>query len=337
MTDSSASSSDTMQAIVYDEYCAPADLTVRNVPVPTVDDDEVLLAVQAVSLNPADWHFVTGLPYLARTSVGLWGPKNPIPGIDVAGRVAAVGPKVTRFKVGDEVFGYRHGCLAQYVAVAQDQVTLRPENVTPEQACTMGVAAFTALQGLRDCGRLQEGQHVLITGASGGVGTLAIQIAKAFGAEVTAVCRTKHVDMVRSLGADHVIDYTTEDFVTIGQADGTGRYDVMLDNVGNRSLADCRKVMTDSGRCVLVSGPKGNLLGPFPRVMKAVATSLFNSKKMLFFLAKETSEDLEVLRDYLSNERVMPVIERTYPLAETPEALTRVGEGHTAGKIVVTI
>lgn len=325
----------TMQAIGYDEYCLPSELTLRDMPIPTPSEGQVLLATQAVSLNPADWHFVTGIPYLARTSVGLRRPKNPVPGIDVAGRVVAVGPNVSRLKVGDEVFGYRHGCLSEYVAVPQNQVTLRPENVTPEEACTFGVAAFTALQGLRDTGRLQEGQHVLITGASGGVGTFAIQIAKALGAEVTAVCRTKHIEMVRSLGADHVIDYTVEDYLATEGSEG--RYDVFFDNVGIRPVADCRRVMKPSGRCVLVSGKKGKWLGPFPRVIHAVTSSLFNSKKMLFFLASETEEDLAILREYMASERVVPIIQETCSLKDVPDALTRVGEGHTAGKIVVTI
>ena len=321
----------TMKAIVQETYGSPDVLELRDVEKPTPNDDQVLVRVRASSVNPADWHHVTGTPYLVRMGSGLRRPKQAVPGTDMAGEVEAVGRNVTRFRPGDEVFGMRSGAYAEYVAVRADRIVRKPANVTFEEAASVPIAALTALQGLRDRGHLRAGHQVLVIGASGGVGTFAVQIAKALGAEVTGVCRTGNVDMVRALGADHVVDYTREDFVHSGR-----KYDVILDNVGNRSIADRRRVLKPTGTLVVVGGPKKNRwIGPMGGVVLLSLRSRLGGPKMTFMLAKNDVDDLDTLRDLLDSKQVTPVVERTYPLREVPEALRYLGQGHAQGKIVI--
>jgi NADPH:quinone reductase-like Zn-dependent oxidoreductase len=322
---------ETMKAFVQEAYGSPDVLVLRDVEKPTPDDDQVLVRVRAASVNPADWHHVTGTPYLVRLSDGLRRPKQAQPGTDMAGEVEAVGRNVTRFRPGDEVFGMRSGAFAEYVAVRADRIVRKPANVTFEEAGSVPVAALTALQGLRDKGGLQPGHQVLIIGASGGVGTFAVQIAKALGAEVTAVCSTRNVDMVAALGADQVVDYTREDFVHSGR-----KYDVVLDGAGNRSIADRRRVLKPTGTLVIVGGPKTNRwTGPVGPLVAAIVRSRFGGPRATGMLAKNNVADLETLRDLLESKQVTPVVERTYPLEDLPEAMAYLGQGHARGKIVI--
>jgi NADPH:quinone reductase-like Zn-dependent oxidoreductase len=318
-----------MKAIVYDRYGGPEVLELRDIERPVPGADEVLVRVHAASLNALDWHFTTGTPYFMRLMVGLRRPKRHTPGVDVAGTVEAVGRDVTTFELGDEVFGSGVGSCAEFVVAAENRLAPKPQNMTFEQAAAVPVAAITALQGLREYGKVEPGQKVLINGAAGGVGTYAVQIAKALGAEVTAVCSTHNVDTVRSIGADHVVDYTTDDFVARG-----GRYDVMLDNVGNRSPAECRRVLADDGMCVVISGPKRNrLLGPVTHVVRTLTYFKFFRQDAVMFTAEETPERLLALCELLESGAVIPVIERTYTLDETAEALSYIGSGHARGKL----
>ena len=321
-----------MRAVVHDEYGSPDVLEVREVDRPVVGDDDVLVRVHATSVNPADWHRVTGLPYIARIESGLRKPKRSIPGFDMAGRVEAVGSNVTGFEAGDEVFGEVAGAYAEYVCAPENGISLKPANLTFEQAAAVPVAALTALQGLRDKGRIEEGHRVLINGASGGVGTFAVQIARSFGAHVTAVCSARNVDMVRSIGADVVVDYTREDFTRGGR-----QYDLMLDIAGNRSLSDCRRVISHKGVYVLVGGPKGRWLGPVPRLLRTLLASPLVSQRMVGMLAKQTAEDLAVLKELLESGAVVPVIDRCYTLSEVREALGHQEDGHARGKTVITV
>lgn len=323
-----------MKAIVQRQYGPPSILELQEVDQPTVDgDDRVLIKVRAAAVNPVDWHDMTGTPYIARLQTALRKPKRATIGTDVAGTVEAVGTKVTRVQPGDEVFGGALGSLAEYATAAEDKVASKPANLTFEQAASVPIAALTALQALRDKGKLHSGQTVLINGAAGGVGTFAVQIAKALGAEVTGVCSTANVDMVTSLGADHVVDYTKDDV-----AAGTARFDVMLDNVGNRTLSDCRRVLQPKGIYVIVGGPKkGRLLGPAGRMVKALVVFLFAGQKAAPMLAKINHDDLAALADMLASGTITPVIDRTYPLADTADALRHLEGGHTKGKLVVTI
>jgi NADPH:quinone reductase-like Zn-dependent oxidoreductase len=276
---------------------------------------------------------VRGTPYFARVEMGLRKPKAIRLGVDFAGTVESVGRNVTEFKPGDEVFGGRTGAFAEYVSVREARaVVLKPPNVTFEQAAAVPVAAITALQGLRDKGQLQRGQKVLINGASGGVGTFAVQIAKAFGAEVTGVCSTRNVKLVRSLGADRVIDYTREDFTKSGQ-----RYDLILDNVGNHSLLDCRRALNPGGRYVIVGGPSGRWLDPMPRALEAFVLSRFVSQDMGMFLAELNKADLNLLRDLMQAGKVRPVVDRRYRLSEVPAAIGYLEQGHARGKVVITL
>ncbi len=324
---------DTMKAIIYLAYGPPEHLMLREVAKPVPGDNEVLVRVHSASVNKVDWHRVTGTPYLVRLVGGLRRPKRTTPGSDVAGSVAAVGKNVQGFTLGDEVFGWQTGgCFAEFVSVPQDNLVPKPANVTFDEASAVGVAAFTALQGLRDKGQLQPGQQVLINGASGGVGTFAVQIAKSLGAHVTAVCSPRNVDQARAMGADVVIDYTKEDFVQSGR-----RYHLLLDIAGNRSLADCRSVLTEDGISVRVGGPVGRWLGPLPHLVKALVLSRFSSQKFIQFIAKETREDLLFLSQLLEREELVPVIDRKYPLRDTAKALAYQGEGRAQGKIVVTV
>lgn len=325
-----------MKAVVYSEYGSPDVLKIRDIKKPVPNDDQVLIKVRAASINPLDWHFMEGTPYIMRLGVGLRKPKDPRLGVDMAGEVEAVGKNVTRFKVGDEVFGARNGAFAEYVCARADKaVVLKPANVTFEQAASVAIAAVTALQGLRDKGHLHSGQKVLINGASGGVGTFAVQIAKSFGAEVTGVCSTRNLDLVRSLGADHVIDYTKEDFTK-----GEQRYDLILDNVGTQPLSGFRGVLKPKGICVMIGGGgpnDGGLIGPMGRPVKALLMSPFISQTMGMFMAELNKNDLTILADLMQSGKVKPVIDRTYPLSQIAEAMRYLEKGHARGKVIITM
>jgi NADPH:quinone reductase-like Zn-dependent oxidoreductase len=321
-----------MKAMVYDKYGSPDVLELREVDRPAVEDDGVLVRVRAASVNPADWYALTGIPLLARPMMGLLKPKQHVAGIDFAGTVEAVGKDVTDLRAGDEVFGGRNGALAEYLCVRK-AVVPKPANVTFEQAAAVPVAAITALQGLRDKGQLQAGQKVLINGASGGVGTFAVQIAKSFGAEVTGVCSTRNVDLVQSLGADHVIDYTREDFTRSAR-----RYDLLLDVAGGRSWSEYKRVLNPQAILVIVGGPKGSrLLGPLSHIIKVRLAAMRSSQKVLFFVAKLNKEDMAVLRELLETGKIKSVIDKKYELSEASEAFRYLGEGHARGKIIVTV
>jgi NADPH:quinone reductase-like Zn-dependent oxidoreductase len=325
-----------MKAIVYCDY-GLANLKLEDVEKPTPTDDQVLVKVHAASVNPYDWHFVEGTPKIMRMmGVGLRKPKDTRLGVDFAGTVEGVGKNVTQFKPGDEVFGGKGGAFAEYVCRRADgAVALKPANITFEQAASVNIAGITALQGLRDKGKVQPGQKVLINGASGGVGTFAVQIAKSFGADVTGVCSTRNVDLVRSLGADHVIDYTKEDFTKSEQ-----RYDVILDNVTNRSLLECRRVLTPKGKYVMIGGGGSNdqgLIGPLANPIKAMLLSPFVSQEMGMMMADTSQKDLTILADMMQSGKVKPVIDRTYKLSEVPAAIAYLEEGHARGKVVITL
>src|SRR5438552_7333764 len=325
-----------MRAIVYCDY-GLANLKLEDVEKPVPNDDQVLVKVRAASVNPYDWHFIEGTPYIMRAmGVGLRKPKDTRLGVDFAGTVEAVGKNVTQFKPGDEVFGGRGGAFAEYVCPRADRaVALKPANITFEQAASVNIAGITALQALRDKGKVQAGQKVLINGASGGVGTFAVQIAKSLSADVTGVCSTKNVDLVRSLGADHVIDYTKEDF-----AKGEQRYDVILDNVPNHSLSECRRILNPNGKYVMIGGGGPNdsrWIGPFGRVINTMILSPFVSQKMGMMMADPSQKDLAVLADMMQSGKVKPVIDRTYKLSEVPEAIRYLEQGHARGKVVITV
>ena len=325
-----------MKAIIYCDY-GLANLKLEDVEKPTPTDDQVLVKVRAASVNPYDWHFIEGTPKIMRMmGVGLRKPKDTRLGVDFAGTVEAVGKNVTQFKPGDDVFGGRGGAFAEYVCRrAEGAVALKPANITFEQAASVNIAGITALQALRDKGKVQPGQKVLINGASGGVGTFAVQIAKSFGADVTGVCSTRNVDLVRSLGADHVIDYTKEDF-----AKGTERYDVILDNVPNHSLSECRHILNPKGKYVMIGGGGPNdsrWVGPFGRVIHALLVSPFISQEMGMMMADANQKDLTVLADMMQSGKVKPVIDRTYKLSEVPAAIAYLEKGHARGKVVITV
>src|SRR5438067_1993827 len=331
-----AAPSNPMKAIVYCDYVV-ANLKLEEIEKPSPADDQLLVRVRAASINPYDWHFVEGTPYIMRMmGVGLRKPKDIQLGVDFAGTVEAVGKNVTQFKPGDDVFGGRGGAFAEYVCRrAEGAVALKPANLTFEQAASVNIAGITALQALRDKGNVQPGQKVLINGASGGVGTFAVQIAKSFGADVTGVCSTRNVDLVTSLGADHVIDYTKEDF-----AKGTERYDVILDNVPNHSLSECRRILTPNGKYVMIGGGGPNdsrWVGPFGRVIKTMVLSPFTSQKMGMMMADANGKDLTILADMMQSGKLKPVIDRTYKLNEVPAAIAYLEEGHARGKVVITV
>jgi NADPH:quinone reductase-like Zn-dependent oxidoreductase len=323
-----------MKAAVRDRYCSPAGVELREVDTPVAADDEVLVRVRATSLNAADWYSVAGRPYFGRMEMGLLKPKSDRLGVDFAGQVEAVGKDVTQFRPGDEVFGGRNGAFAEYVCVREERsVVPKPANVTFEEAAAVPVAALTALQGLRDKGQVQPGQKVLINGASGGVGTFAVQIAKAFGADVTGVCGTRNVELVRSLGADDVVDYTREDFTRGGR-----RYDVMLDVAGSRSWSECKRVLDPQATVVLIGGPKDNrLLGPLGHILKLRAGGMIGSRKVGFFVAKFNKADMVVLRELLETGKITSAIDRRYPLNDIANALDYMGEGHAQAKIVINV
>jgi NADPH:quinone reductase-like Zn-dependent oxidoreductase len=323
----------TLKAITYHRYGSPDVLEFQDVDDPVANDDEVLVRIRAASANPRDWHFMRGLPSIMRP-LGLRKPKNGVLGSDVAGQVEAVGKKVTRFRPGDEVFAHvLAGGFAEYTCISEEVLGRKPANLTFEQAAAVPLAALTALQGLRDHGRVQPGHKVLIIGASGGVGTFAVQIAKSFGADVTGVCSTRNVDVVRSIGADHVIDYTQEDFTQRGQ-----KYDLIFQLAGTRSPSDCRRALTSKGTLLLSSGESdGRWIGPLDRIIKAVVLSPFVSQRLGPFEAKPSAGDLQVLQELIEAGKVMPVIDRTYPLSEVPEAIRYLEEGHARGKVVITV
>jgi NADPH:quinone reductase-like Zn-dependent oxidoreductase len=317
-----------MKAIVQNGYGPPDVLELKEIDKPLVKDDDVLVRVHAAAIHAGDYFCMRGTPYVVRASLGLRKPRgNYVPGFDAAGQVEAIGKNVARLQPGDEVFGACNGACAEYVSGAQGNFVHKPANLTFEQAAAVPTSAFAALHGLRDAGKLQPGQKLLINGASGGVGTFAVQIAKSLGAEVTGVCSTRNVDMVRSIGADHVIDYTQEDFTQSGQ-----RYDLILDNVANRSFSDCRRALTPQGTLIPNSGHAG-----IGYVVKAFLRSVFMSQQGRPFVSTPNQEDLLVLKELLESGQVTPVIDRAYPLSETPEAMGYVGEGHARGKVVITV
>jgi NADPH:quinone reductase-like Zn-dependent oxidoreductase len=325
-----------MKAVVYCDYGVP-NLKFQDIEKPTPADDQLLVRVRAASVNPLDWHFVEGTPYIARFFFGMGArkPKETRLGVDFAGTVEAIGKNVTKFKPGDEVFGGRDGAFADYVCVREARaVALKPANITFEQAASVPIAAITALQGVRDKGKVQPGQKVLINGASGGVGTFAVQIAKSYGAEVTGVCSTRNLEMVKSLGADHVIDYTKEDFAKTGN-----RYDLILDNVGTQPLAKFRAALKPKGICVMIGGGgpnDGRWVGPMARPIKALILSPFVSQKFGMMLAELNHNDLAFLGDLMQSGKVKPVIDRTYKLSDLADAIRYVEQGHARGKVVIT-
>jgi NADPH:quinone reductase-like Zn-dependent oxidoreductase len=322
-----------MKAITYTEYGPPSVLKLVELATPVPGEDEVLLKIHAASVNPYDWHFMRGTPYLVRAMGGLRKPRFAGMGVDVAGRIEAVGKNVTAFKPGDEVFGGCKGAFAEYACTTGKALVPKPHNVTWAQAATVGIAGLTALQGLRDKGLIRSGQRVLINGAAGGVGTFAVQIAKSTGAEVTGVCSSRNVEMVRSIGADSVIDYTQEDFTR-----GGPRYDMILDMIGNHSLSECKRALTPRGRLVLIGGPDGgNWVGPLIGWCTAAAVSLFGRKTVIPFIASMARKDLIVLGELLESGKVKPVIDRSYALSETPEAIAYVEQGHAKGIVVISV
>ena len=322
-----------MKAIVQHAYGSADVLHVEEIMRPVITDDEVLIRVRAASVNHADWVYTTGRPLIARLAFGLRKPKDSVRGRDVAGQVELVGRNVTRFRPGDEVYAeVDSGSFAEYTTVPEDLLAFKPANLTFEQAATVPLSARTALQGLRDGGRVQPGQKVLINGASGGVGTFAVQIAKTLGAEVTAVCSTRNAELVRSLGADHVVDYTLENFTTSGK-----RYDVILDLIGNHSLSAFRRALSRKGTLVLSSGTGGRVLGPMGRILRALALSPFISQDLRIFTAGRGRVALDELRDLIEAGLVTPAIDSTYPLRDTVEALRHFAEVHAHGKIVISV
>ncbi|MBG0827392.1 NAD(P)-dependent alcohol dehydrogenase [Planomonospora sp. ID67723] len=330
-----------MKAFVLRSYGSPDALELTDIDDPVPGDDEVLVRVRATSVQPYDWHLMRGQPYVARLMPGGLGLRRPsisILGADVAGQVEAVGKDVTRFRPGDEVFAMpKQGGFAEYVCVREDELAPKPKNLSFEQAAAVPLAANTALVGLRDRGRIQPGQKVLVNGASGGVGTFAVQIAKAFGAEVTGVCSTRNVDLVRSIGADEVIDYTEGDFTRNGQ-----RYDLLLDVAGSHSGSACRRALTPKGTCVTVGGPAGRWLKPVDRIFLKLAASPFVSQTMVMAdvvrcTGNENRQNLMTLTGFIEDGKIHPVIDRSYPFAEIPAAIGYQEEGHAPGKVVITI
>jgi NADPH:quinone reductase-like Zn-dependent oxidoreductase len=324
-----------MKAIVQDSYGEAGDvLRFEEIDQPAIRDDEVLLLVHASGVDRGVWHLMAGLPYPVRLAgYGVRAPKTQVRGREVAGRVEAVGKNVTTVKIGDDVFGIGEGCFAEYARARADKLAPKPKNITFEQAAGVAISALTALQGLRDNGNIQSGHAVLIIGASGGVGTFAVQIAKAYGAHVTGVCSTAKVDLVRSIGADHVIDYTRDDPTT-----GDQRYDVILDTGGNRPLNDLRRALTAKGTLVIVGAETGGRwFGGMERVLRALVLSPFIGQKLSPLMASENAKDLAVLAELIESGKVTPVIDRTYPLNEAPAAVARMAAGQARGKVVVTV
>jgi NADPH:quinone reductase-like Zn-dependent oxidoreductase len=323
-----------MKAIAQDSYGSADGLELRDIDQPVIADDEVLVRVHAAGVDRGVWHVMTGLPYPIRLAgFGLRAPKNPVPGMDLAGVVEGVGKDVTRFRPGDEVFGVGKGTFAEYARAPEKKLAPKPSRLTFEQAAVVAISGSTALQAVRDHGQVQSGQRVLIIGASGGVGSYAVQVAKAFGAEVTGVSSTTKLDLVRSIGADHVIDYTREDF-----AQGDRRYDVIIDIAGNSSLSRLRSALTAKGTLVITGGETdGRWLGGSDRQIRAMLLSPFIGQKLGTFVNSENAEDLLVLTELIEAGKVTPVIDRTFPLVDAAKAIRYVEEGHARGKVVVTI
>ncbi len=326
-----------MKAIVYHNYGSPDVLKYEDIAKPVPKDNEVLIKVRAASLNPLDRHFMRGVPYIVRIIAGLGKPKFIGIGADVAGQVEAVGKTVTQFKPGDAVLGGCRGAFAEYACASESELVMKPENVTFEQAACVRIAGLTALQSLRNKGHIQSGQKVLINGAAGGVGTFAVQISKSFGAEVTGVCSTRNLKMVRSIGADRVIDYAKTDFTQEDFNNGGWRYDIILNLVGNHSLSAYRRVLNSKGILVTAGGPSGRWRIGFARGIRAQVWSMLGSRKFVGILARTTKEDLTTLHDLLKAKKIVPVIDRQYSLSEVPEAIRYLEEGHARGKIVVTL
>jgi NADPH:quinone reductase-like Zn-dependent oxidoreductase len=319
-----------MQAIVQDSYGSAEVLEARDIDKPEIADDEVLVRVHAASIHVGDWIVMTGSPFVMRLATGLRKPKNRVPGTDVAGTVEKVGSEVKGLRPGDEVFGWGVGAFAEYTHARENQFIKKPANLSFEQASAVGVSASTALQLLRDDGKVQPGQKVLINGASGGVGTFAVQIAKALGAEVTGVTSTKNVEMVRSIGADHVIDYTREDVT-----EGGPRYDLILDNVGNQSMARTRRALAPTG--TLISNGGGHAGGKLGRTVRAMLASMVVRQQAGPSVKTQNHDDLVALRDLVEAGKLTPVIDRTYPLTDTPTAIAHVAAGHARGTVVITV
>jgi NADPH:quinone reductase-like Zn-dependent oxidoreductase len=331
-----------MKAIVQDRYGSPDVLELRAVDTPVAGDDEVLVEVRAAAVNAYDWHIMRGDPYLARLAMpavtGLRGPTRKIRGRDFAGVVVAVGGNVTGFSPGDEVYGdlgHRQGAFAEYVCVPEGQVDRKPANLTFEQAAAVPLAGNTALMGLRDVAEVQPGQRVLVNGASGGVGTFAVQIAKAYGAEVTAVCRTRNVELVRDLGADHVVDYTRADFTRAGQ-----RHDVVFDLVGNRSLTALRRALTPRGTLIVSGGgvsEGGSVVGPMGLMIRSRLLGAFLRQRLVVLSEVPSSRNLAALRELVESGKVVPAVDRTYPLCEVSEAIRYVEDEHARAKVVISV
>ena len=321
----------TMRAIVQETYGDADMLRLEAVERPEITANEVLVRVHAAGLDRGTWHLMTGQPYVMRLGFGLRGPRNPVPGTDVAGTVVAVGPAVSRFAVGDEVFGTGRGTFAEYAVAREDRLAHKPADLSFEEAAVVPVSATTALQALTDVGRVERGQQVLVTGASGGVGSYAVQLAKAFGAEVTGVASTAKLDLVRSLGADHVVDRTRDDF-----ADGTRRFDLILDVAGNPTLKRLRRALTPTGTAVIVGGEGGGSLTGMSRQLRAVALSPFVRQRLTFFVARQRAADLERLVELIEAGAVTPRIDRTYPLDRAPEAMRQLEAGTVRGKVAIT-
>ncbi|HEX4667477.1 MAG TPA: NAD(P)-dependent alcohol dehydrogenase [Chthoniobacterales bacterium] len=324
-----------MKAVIYCDYGEADVLHLAEIAKPVPNDNQLLVRVRAASVNPYDWHFIRGTPYLMRLGVGLRKPKNSRLGVDFAGTVEAVGKNVTEFKPGDEVYGGKTGAFAQYICVSEKGVVRKPENLTFEQAGSVQIAGMTALQALRKFAHVQPGQRVLINGASGGVGTFAVQIGKALGAHVTGVCSGRNADMVRSLGADEVIDYTKQDFAQSGK-----QWDVILDNVPNHSLSDCRHSLTAKGKYIMIGGggpEDGRWIGPFARVIKLMLLEPFVNQEMRMMMSDPTKDDMTYLRDLMQSGKVTPVIDRRFSLGQVPEAIWYLEKGHARGKVVITV
>jgi NADPH:quinone reductase-like Zn-dependent oxidoreductase len=322
-----------MKAIIYTKYGPPEVLQLKEVEKPTPKENEVLVKVFAASANPADWHMIRGEPKFARLTFGLTKPKNIIPGIDIAGKVEAIGKNVKGFQPGDEVFGDSGwgGAFAEYVCVSENRVVIKPSNISFEEGASISVAAISALQGLRDKGKVQAGQKVLINGASGGVGTFAVQLAKFFGAEVTRVCSTRNLDLVRSIGADKVIDYTKEDFTSTSQ-----KYDLIIDNVANRSVTDLKRALSPNGLCVIIGF--SSLSRMFQHMFVGPLVSMIGNKKIGGLgTAKLNQKDLNFLKELLETSKIKPVIIKRYPLSEVPDAIRYIEEGHARGKVIINI
>jgi NADPH:quinone reductase-like Zn-dependent oxidoreductase len=320
-----------MQAMVRERYGPPERIELQEVETPAPEDDAVVVRVRAASVNRFDWYTLTGTPLIARPMMGLRGPKSPLFGADFAGVVESVGREVADFQPGDEVYGCRDGAFAEFLH-ARGGMALKPANLSFEEAASVPMAGLTALQGLRDHARLEPGQKVLVNGASGGVGTFAVQIAKALGGEVTAVCRTRNVEQARSLGADHVVDYTRDDFTR-----EPVRYDIVLDIAGSRSWRALKRVLAPDARVLLVGGPSHRMLGALGHMVTTRLRAIGSSQTVVFFMAKVLREDLDALRELIETGKVKPVVEQAFPLAELPEALRRMGEGHAQAKLVISV